>query len=234
MKVTVVNKLSLLSAQIRDEPNQDGFRLRKNQYKIIADQVEAILNNLLDTGRQLSALVAISDDESIKNSSNNNINIINNAAAALSKLVGSNSPPSNNAISAQISSLNFNITEISNRVNYYWQSMTASEVELSETLIELTGHYDPKSQNRIKATLAEFKNAIASIPSTQSQINSYKSARVALKNSRSGLNIEGPASSFLLDALNDSGNLKDLLDQNVVDFLNQHPILWKSLKVGFH
>jgi hypothetical protein len=230
----MVNKLSLLAAQIRDEPNQDGFRLRKNQYKIIADQVEAILNNLLDAGRQLSALVAISDDESIKNSSNNNIGIINNVAVALSKLVSANSLPSNNAISAQISSLNLNITEISNRVNNYWQGISASEVEISETLIELTGHYDPKSQNRIKASLAEFKNTIASIPSTKNQINSYKSARESLKNSRSGLSIEGPASSFLLDALNDSGNPKDLLDQNVVDFLNQHPILWKSLKVGFH
>jgi hypothetical protein len=229
-----MNKLSILAAQIRDEPNQEGFRLRKNQYKIIADQVEEILKNLLESGRQLSALVAISDDVSIKASFKNNLSSINNAAVVISKLLSANSPPTNNAVSAQISSLKHNIAEISNRVSNDWQGISTSEVELSETFIELTGYYDPKSQNRIKSALTEFKKVISSIPTTQNQIKSYKSAKELLKKSRAGLNIEGPASSFLLDALNDSGNLKDLLDQSVVDFLNQHPILWKSLKVGFH
>lgn len=232
--VTLMNKLSLLAAQIRDEPNQDGFRLRKNQYKKIADEVEVILKSLLEIGRQLSALVAISDDPTIKNLSNNNLSSINKTAVVISTLVSANSPPTNNAISTQISSLNHNINDISNRVSDYWQNSSNSEVELSETFIELTSYYDQKSHNRIKVALAEFKNVIAAIPSNQNQINLYKSTKASLKDARSSLNIDGPASSFLLDAINDSGNLKDLLDQKVVDFLNQHPILWKSLKVGFH
>ena len=229
-----MNKLSTLAAQIRDEPNQDGFRQSKTQFKTIADKAEVVLKDLQEVGQQLLALEEIIEDDSIRVASSQNLNNIHKSAVTIAKLINATTPASNQIISPQINSLTENILAISNQATSYWTNASSSEVELSETFIELTSYYDPEAKKRIQETLAKFINVISSIPTSRNEINLYKSAKVALKDAMTGLNLDGPASSFLLSAMNGSGNPKDLLNKEVVEFLNQHPTLWKSLKVGFN
>jgi hypothetical protein len=45
--------------------------------------------------------------------------------------------------------------------------------------------------------------------------------------------MEGPVYEFLLNAIRGCGDPKALTDPNVRAYLDQHPVLWQSLRVSF-
>jgi hypothetical protein len=118
---------------------------------------------------------------------------------------------------------------ISEQIAQTWDAVDTELLESTQTLIELTGKFDPNSKISLQKVLLEFNKCRN--PDDGDSVARYRIARDNLQKARTALSIPGNVGKFLSDSARGVGSIQELLNPEIQSFLKEHPSLLSQLTV---
>lgn len=148
-------------------------------------------------------------------------------AQALAQQVQSGGVPSK--LTVALDNLSKVSKAVSEEVAQAWSTADTEILDSTQSLIDLTGKYDPTAQRILQHALAQFKSTRN--PKDTEGVAQYRKAREALQQARMALQIPGKVGQFLSESARGSGSARALLDPEIQAFLQEHSALWPRLTV---
>lgn len=233
MKLSMENKLQRLADQFRDLPNQTLLRQRKVQLSTIANRIESSLEQVREANRRVISLRDVLENPTLlAEAVDTQLAIIRRSAQKLSPMVSSVKVPESAKVSAPLQNVTDAATSLRNAVASEWAAASSGEVDTAEAFVALAGTFDAQAQRELQAALSRFRRSVASPPSDAAAMSEYRASRRALLTARDALQISGPVADFLLSAAKGAGSAHDLRSEQVLTFLDIHPVLWSRLRVS--
>ena len=224
-------KLNQLALRIRSLPDAELERariavvLRVNQD---ARDVAAGLTAVFNQAKYIDAIAM---------SSVRIITVLNDAvsfsitqAKSLKKLIQRDKFGSEVKISEHLENLKNKKQSVETQRNNVWAKVQ-SEIQPVQTVLNIAAKLKLTSVAALEAAITTFKNATSLPPSSMADKESVVSARKECKTAIENSGLTGNVKKLLEGAINANGDPKLLLEDDVKQFLEDHPELWGSLKL---
>lgn len=227
------NRLQRLADRIADLPNQDALRQKKVQLTTIANRAEGSLEEVRDAKQRVVALRAVLEQpQLLVDLIGKQLLTIKRRAQTLSTLVRSADAPDAAKVSVPLQGVTDAARVLREAVESEWAAASDVELASAQAFVALAGTYDVTIQRGLQSALDRFRKSVKSPPTTADAMVEYRASRNALIAARDAMQITGPIADFLLAAVKGVGDARAIRNDQVRDFLNQHPVLWERLRVG--
>lgn len=227
----MTNRLEYLEAQINGLPDQEALRSQLEIFNNVATSARERLVEFNKGKIQVGALRKISGTPSLLQTEFDRWQkVATNNSREITKLL--NSPtPEQSQITPKLASLSRMTTEMLDRTENEWRSLCLAHQERAQTFKSLADRLDPHAAKELQEAAFRLRPGISVLPTNDEDIQIAIDAKETLNRIMGSLQIEGPVESFLQAALQGTAEAKSLLDPQVLAYLDEHPSLWRSLKV---
>ncbi len=226
-----LNGLRQLEAKIRGLPNQDGLRIRRQLFRNAQVETRARRAELILALEQVKALRSIqASPDLLVESEQKRLSAARIRARELLDLVREVNPDSAK-LSEKLDAIKRNAKALLEEVKTKWVKACEDHQDRANALRPLAEHLSPGLVQRIQALDRLMRLGTPSPPTSAEAVQSIVDARTAFAAEIASLALGGPIEAFLRDAQAGNGDPKALLDTRVREYLDAHPVLWKSLRV---
>lgn len=227
----MTNGLDYLEAQINGLPDQEALRSQLEIFNSVANTASDRLVEFNKGKSQLSALRKISGSPSLLQTEFDRWQkVATNNSREITKLLKTPTPEQSQ-ITPKLAALSRMTTEMLERTENEWRSLCDAHQERAQTFKSLADRLDPVAANKLQEATFRLRPGISALPTNDEGIQIAIDAKETLNQIMGSLQIEGPVESFLQAALQGTAEARSLLDQQVLAYLDEHPSLWRSLKV---
>jgi hypothetical protein len=227
----MTNGLRQLEAQIKGLPDQEALKSQLEVFRNVANTAAERFAEFTKGKQQLKALRQISGDPSLLQSELDRWQRVgSNNSRDIARLLNSSSPEQSQ-ITPKLAALSRMTTELKDRAATEWRVLCEAHQERAQTFKTLAERLDPKAARQLQEAAMFMRPGVTPLPTEELNIQIAIDARETLNRIMGSLQIEGPVERFLQAALQGTADAADLLDEQVQAYLNEHPSLWRSLKV---
>ncbi len=226
------NRLIRLAQRLRDLPQQKKLDAQFNQLQSIAEEVQKCLIQVGAARTQAKALRAVEPSSSLDVVVDRQMAIVRKCTGSLIKATQSSQVLENAEISAPLQDVRVAGRALQEATTKEWKRVSSADQEEANAFWDIAKQYDAVAANRLQVAMAHFSDLTATPPTSVAEIDRYKAARKDMLKARDDLNLDGSKGGFLKACMGENGaDPKDLEKPEVRAFLDQHPILWKRLRL---
>lgn len=225
------NGLRQLEARIRSLPDQDRLKrllaLFENTDARVRERRDAVRSSL---GR-IKALRAIQANSGLLAAEEQAcVSAAEAKAKELAELVGGVRPDSNK-IAAQLEAIKRATAVVNNAITATWRGVRQQYEERVGAVRPLAERLSPQALGAIDGLARLLRSHGDSPPSSVAETGTLIDAIRAFNDAVKSMKIDGPIGKFLRDASSGGADPHALFDPEIRGYLDDHPSLWKALRV---
>lgn len=224
-----MSKVSQLAQKIRSLPDIVSERTRIAIVRRVNQDVKDTLTELTIIYRQAPHIDTLRPSEMVPTVSNS-ISTAITQAKALKKLLGRDNFGTEKKISDHLDNLRRIRQALETKRTAAW-SKVQSEVLAVETLLNIATALRLASVASLQEAVRTFREATKSAPKSEKDTEEIIKAREKNKIAIANSGLTGNVKKILEGAINAVGDPKLLLEEDVKQFLTDHPELWRTLKL---
>ncbi|HRQ58635.1 MAG TPA: hypothetical protein PLN31_14575 [Azoarcus taiwanensis] len=225
------NRLRQLEAKIKGLPVQEVLLRRRELFRGAQREARQRWADLQVTLEQVKALRTIqAKPDLLAQSEQKRLSVVWARARELLGLVGEANPESDK-FSEKLDTIKRTTRALSDDVKTTWGQVCQDHQDRANVWRPLAKQLSPKLFQCIQDLDRLLSPGTTSSPTSADMVRAIVDARRALASELASLAIDGPIEKFLRDAQAGNGDPKGLLDPRVLEYLDAHPVLWRSLRV---
>lgn len=225
------NDLRQLEAKIKGLPVQDSLLRQRELFQGAREEVCERRGDLQGSLQKVRALRTIQGNPNLlAESQQRKLAAVRAKGRELLNLVGEANPESAK-FGEKLEALKRAAKGLSDDVKTSWIEVCQGHQERANALRPLAQRLSPHLVQRLQDLDRLLGPGTLSPPTSATTVQAIVEARKALATEIASLNMDGPVETFLRDAQLGNGDPRALLDSQVREYLDDHPALWKSLRV---
>jgi hypothetical protein len=226
-----VNGLQQLQAKIESLPNQTILQSKLEFFRNVKDLSDQLSLDLFDSMQKLNALRVITRSSIFLKVDLEDCQVsVRNVANEISVSLISERPNSDQ-VSKKIAVMNNAVSNFLKKINTKWIDLCRAHQERVATFKPLVEKLDKVAFNKLREIELAIRPESTALPTTEEGIEVVANVLDSLTTIMNSLKIDGPIETFLQASLNGEGDPRALLDLNLQRYLDEHPAIWRSLKV---